>query len=163
MAKLEAHWTARDVDSFLFRITSDFVRHVEVLLESNKASRADLAGKLRVTPGRISQVLNDPGNLSLKQIIKYTRALGEKIAVVTYDDNDPDNTRGPIVPEVFVKCWEKAGKPIDLFDLEEQSVDIHTFTVAQTRGVTTDRIERPLEVDQTAVTPTLRMERSSNG
>jgi hypothetical protein len=120
MAKLTAHWTERGVDDFLYSVTSGFVRHIEKLLEPRRANQADLARRLCVTEGRISQVLNNPGNLTLRQVIKYARALGEKVALVTYDDNDPANLTGPVDSEVFERCWEQAGKPTDLFSLDSE-------------------------------------------
>ena len=77
--------------------------------------KTSLAKKLGVTTGRISQVLNDPGNLRLKTMIKYARALGLKISIVTYDDNDPNNLKGPVDAEIFEQCWLRAGKPLDFF------------------------------------------------
>ena len=129
MAELNTHWTERDVSSFLFRIASDFVRHVEELLESKNANRMELAKRLGVTQGRISQVLNDPGNLTIKQIIKYARALGEKVAIVVYDDDDLKNMNGPIAPEIFATCWERAGKPTDFFELDASREASSVFVI----------------------------------
>ena len=121
MAELTKHWTERDVDDYLYRIASDFVRQIEKLLESNEANQTALAKRLGVSRGRISQVLNNPGNLTLKQIIKYARALGRKVSIVAYDDHDPGNLNGPISAEVFSGCWENAGRPSDFFALREST------------------------------------------
>jgi predicted XRE-type DNA-binding protein len=120
MAELK-HWTERSVDDFLYKIGWDFVAQIEHLIESGQTSQAALAESLGVSKGRVSQVLSNPGNLTLKNIVRYARALGKKVSVVAYDDADPDNQRGPINAEIFSACWERAGKPTDYFALNDAS------------------------------------------
>jgi transcriptional regulator with XRE-family HTH domain len=127
MAELTRHWTESSVDDFLYRIAADYVRQLEQLMEVGGMSQAELAKLLGVTEGRVSQVLNNPGNLTLRKMIEYSRALGRKVSVVAYDDNDPENQSGPINAEVFAVCWEQAGKPSDFFELRE-----HEATAANT-------------------------------
>ena len=115
MAELNKHWTGRSTDDFLYRIGADFVSRIERLLGTR--SKASLAKKLGVSGGRISQVLNNPGNLTLKTMIEYARALGLKVAVVAYDDNDPKNLNGPVDAEIFEQCWVRSGRPLDFFAL----------------------------------------------
>ena len=125
MAELKAgHWTGRSVDDFLYRIASDFVRQIERAMEESHISQAKLAQSLGVTEGRVSQIMNNPGNLTLKKIIEYSRALDKKVSVVAYDDDDPQNLNGPINSEVFTLCWEKAGKPVDFFAFVEEYQDV---------------------------------------
>jgi transcriptional regulator with XRE-family HTH domain len=116
---MSKNWTEKNTESFLSRITFDFIAQLEQKMESLPLTQAELAKKLGVTDGFVSQILNNPSNLSLKTIIKYARALGLKVAVVAYDDDDPDNTRGLVNSEIFSICWEKQGKPVDYFSLEE--------------------------------------------
>jgi hypothetical protein len=52
-------------------------------------------------------------------MVEIANSLGMKAGVIAYDDDDPDNTKGPIDPDVFVKSWEKLGRPVDLFEVEE--------------------------------------------
>jgi|SRR5205809_1664937 len=115
MPELNAHWTEKSTDDFLYRIGADFVSQIERLL--GEESKTSLAKKLGVSAGRISQVLNNPGNLRLRTMIEYARALGLKISVVTYDDHDPDNLNGPVNSEIFAQCWTRVGKPLDFFAL----------------------------------------------
>lgn len=115
---MSKHWTEKNTESFLSRITFDFIAQLEQKMESLPLTQAELAKKLGVTDSFVSQILNNPSNLSLKTIIKYARALGLKVAVVAYDDNDPDNERGLTNSEIFSICWEKQGKPVDYFSLE---------------------------------------------
>ena len=115
------HWTERTLDDYQYKIATDFVLQLSNKMEiPPKTSQKRLAGLLSVSNGRVSQVFNDPGNLSLRSIIKYARALGLKVAVVAYDDNDPSNERGPITSEIFQRCWSHCGSPRDFFELEEQ-------------------------------------------
>ncbi len=115
MAELNKHWTEKSTDDFLYRIGADFVSQIEQLLGTQ--SKASLAKKLGVSAGRISQVLNNPGNLRLKTMIEYARALGLKITVVTYDDSDPENLNGPVDAEIFEQCWMRCGRPVDFHAL----------------------------------------------
>ena len=113
------NWTERSAENFLSRITFDFITQLEKKMESLPLTQLELAEKLKVSEGRVSQILNNPSNLTLKSIIKYARALGMKVAVVAYEDNDPDNERGLVNSEIFSICWEKQGAPADFFSLEE--------------------------------------------
>ena len=113
------HWTERSTADFAYRISFDFAQQIEGLLEKKVIKRAALAKNLKVSKGRVSQVLNDPGNLGLLQIVKYARSVGRKVSVVMYDDHDPQNMKGPINSEIFTHCWEKCGSPSDFFALED--------------------------------------------
>ncbi len=136
MAELTKHWTEREVDDFLYRIASDFVRQIYKLLGTTETSQALLAKNLGVSQGRISQVLNNPGNLTLRQIIRYARALGRKVSIVAYDDSDPDNLNGPINADIFAICWEQAGKPVDFFALRDSEAESATrgFVIKTANG-----------------------------
>jgi transcriptional regulator with XRE-family HTH domain len=119
------HWTQSSLGDFAYWVSTDFTAQIEVRLEEKGISKNSLAERVGVSPSRVSQVLNDPGNLTVGNVVKYTRALNMKVALVTYDDSDPDNNKGPINAEVFTKCWERMGRPQDFFDLE---------SITQTRG-----------------------------
>jgi transcriptional regulator with XRE-family HTH domain len=111
------HWTEKSTADFLFRIGSDFVAQVEAKMESMPMKQTELAEKLGVTKGRVSQIFNNPGNLTLGMIIKCARAVGMKASVVAYDDGDKENKRGPVHSEIFRKCWEISGKPADVWSI----------------------------------------------
>jgi transcriptional regulator with XRE-family HTH domain len=114
-----AHWTQRSVADFVYNISSNFVAQLETRMEEKEISRSELAARLNKSNGRVSQVFNNPGNLSLRVIVEFARTLGMKVGIVAYDDGDPANENGPINPEVFVESWEMAKRPRDLFDLVE--------------------------------------------
>lgn len=111
------HWTSSTIDNFVFQIAADFTLQLERKLEMGPISNKELADRLKVTAGRVSQVFNNPGNFKLRSMTEYARALGMKLAVVAYEDNDPDNIKGPINSEVFYECWKRQGKPRDFYDL----------------------------------------------
>jgi transcriptional regulator with XRE-family HTH domain len=111
------HWTDRSVDDFVHGITFDFATQIAKALEGGGVSQVDLAKELGVSEGRVSQILNSPGNLGLKSVVKCARAIGRKVAIVLYDDGDSTNRNGPINSEVFSTCWERAGRPVDFFAL----------------------------------------------
>jgi transcriptional regulator with XRE-family HTH domain len=116
------NWTEQKIDNFLSKITFDFITQLEKKMESLPMSQAELAEKLNLSESRVSQILNGSHNLELKSIIKYARALGLKVAVIAYDDDDPDNNRGLINSEIFSACWERQGKPADFFALENSQI-----------------------------------------
>jgi transcriptional regulator with XRE-family HTH domain len=110
-----AHWTARSVDDYVYGISAGFTAQIEAKMEAEGVSRTELARRLKKSTGRVSQVLNDPGNLSLKSTVEYAKALGMEVSVVAYDGAASSNN-GPVRPDVFVKCWEYANRPADLFE-----------------------------------------------
>jgi transcriptional regulator with XRE-family HTH domain len=141
---MKTHWTERSTENFLSRITFDFIAQLEEKMESIPLTQSELAEKLNVTEGRVSQILNNRSNLTLKNIIKYARALGMKVAVVAYEDGDPDNTRGLVNSEIFSICWEKQGKPADYFSLEEpaQRNDAEISNVRTSPKFATEPVEQ---------------------
>jgi len=113
------HWTAESNEAFVHRISSDFVAQLEKRMEAIPITQGALAKRLGVSEGAVSQILNNPQNLTLKTIVAYARALGIKVSLVAYDDNDPLNERGPVNSEIFSVCWENAGKPSDFWSLQD--------------------------------------------
>jgi len=141
------HWTSRSTEDFVYRISSDFALQIENKMDKVGITQSGLAGRIGVTPGRVSQVLRDPGNLTLKKMVEYARSLGMKVSVVAYEDDDPDNKNGPINSQIFTACWTKSGKPSDFFSLRESATTI--------RSVPTFRYierHRPFGEDQTSDT-----------
>jgi len=122
------HWTSRSADDFRYRIASDFVMQVEKAMEDRGMSQSDLSGALGITPGRVSQLINNPGNLTLSSIVKWASVLGLKVSVVAYSDGDLENLNGPIPSEIFAKCWEERGKPKHFWELEPQVPSFSTTT-----------------------------------
>lgn len=115
------HWTEGSIEDFRYRVAYDFVNQVEFMMQDQNLRQADLAAKLNVTPGRVSQFFNNPGNMGLNSMVGWARMLGRKVAVVLYDDDDPRNANGPVHSEVFRLCWERMGKPIEVCEIEEQN------------------------------------------
>ena len=113
-----AQWTQESVAAFVYSISSDFVAQLETKMEKEKISRSELASRLDKSNGRVSQVFNDPGNLGVRLMVEYARALGLKVSIIAYDDGDPENDKGPISPDVFVTAWQRLKQPRDLFGME---------------------------------------------
>lgn len=124
------HWTARSGRDFRYSVLSDFLGQLEDEVARRGWNDAELARRWRRTPGRVSQVLNNPGNLTLRSMIELSRVLGMKVAIVAYDDADSKDERGPIPAAVFVRAWEMAGKPAHLWQLEDQDKAKHDATTA---------------------------------
>jgi len=128
---MRSHWTERSNKDFLFRIAADFITQLEDKMESLPMSQDELAQRLNVTKGRVSQILNNPGNITLGKIIEYARTLGMKVSIVGYEDNDPNNEKGPINSAVFSICWEKYGKPRDFWAFQEKESRTSSIDNAQ--------------------------------
>jgi len=123
------HWTSEDDTAFVHRIAFDFVTQLEKRMEAMSLTQGGLAKKLGVSEGAVSQILNNPQNLTLKTIVAYARALGIKASIVAYDDNDPLNQRGPVNSAIFSTCWENAGKPSDFWSLNDNLRVVSTANV----------------------------------
>jgi hypothetical protein len=122
MDAMNRHWTERSIADFVYRISADFVLQLEKKLDQAGLSHKAFASKAHVSEGRVSQVLNNPGNLTLTSTVQWARALNMKVAIVAYEDNDPDNKKGPISSEIFTACWRRAGSPHNFFVLGGQCV-----------------------------------------
>jgi transcriptional regulator with XRE-family HTH domain len=149
------HWTEASVDDYMYRIAFDYIGQIEKAMEKDGVNQAVLAQRLGVSEGRVSQLLNNPGNLTLRKMIEYARALKKKVSLLPYDDGDLNNQRGPIPSEIFVSCWELAGRPTDFFELEEQSTSrnpsiiLMTTTNASTRMASFERVGTVCETAST--------------
>jgi|HubBroStandDraft_6_1064221.scaffolds.fasta_scaffold00441_16 predicted XRE-type DNA-binding protein len=114
------HYTASNDESFINRITFDFISQIANRLETSKMKQSELAERLEVGESAVSQVLNlSRMNFTLKLMVGYARALGMKVAVVAYDDHDPNNENGPVGSEIFSSSWEKIGRPRDMWSVSE--------------------------------------------
>ena len=120
------HWTEESTEDYIYQVGSSFVRQLELFMGDRK--QHELAAALKVTPGRVSQMFNNPGNATLKRCVEYARVLGLKVAIVAYNDGDSGNMAGPIDGQVFERCWQMAGRPPDALSLEEHP--IQTFTIS---------------------------------
>ena len=123
------NWTERSTADFVYKISFDFVLQLESKM-NGEISQKQLAEKLGVSVGRVSQVMNNPGNLTLRKIVEYSRALGLKVAIVAYDDGDSQNQNGPVNSEIFAKCWSMCGRPTDFFFLAEPTTITQTTTTS---------------------------------
>ena len=106
---MRSHWTNDDPDAFLYRIGSDFVSQLRHYMKAEGVSSDELARRLDVTKGRVSQVMNDPVNLTTRTALQFALALGKKVSLVAYDDGDPANERGPVNSAIFEAIWLKFG------------------------------------------------------
>ncbi len=91
-------------------------------MKSAGVTQAKLANILGISEGAVSKMLNNPQNLTLKTIAKYSKALGIKAAIVAYDDGDPANSAGLVPSEIFAMCWEQFGRPRDVWSIREISL-----------------------------------------
>jgi transcriptional regulator with XRE-family HTH domain len=146
---MKIHWTAQSIKDYLFRIASDFIAQLQNKMESLSISQDELARKLGITKGAVSLWLNHPGNISLGKMIEYARVLGMKVSVVAYEDDDPENKKGPIDSEIFKICWERAGRPRDFWDIQETantSMFAGTYHLATVTSITMHVPSVPIKI-----------------
>jgi predicted XRE-type DNA-binding protein len=116
---MDYHWTERSFEYFQYSIASSFLEQVNQKIETDYIDLAVLAQKLGVSKKRVSQVFNHPEKLTLNMAVRLARALGLKVSLVLYDDEDQTNKRGPINSEIFQICWSRCDKPKDFFAFED--------------------------------------------
>ena len=80
MTKEKRHWTARRVGDFLYKLGAEFVDQLDVRLSALGIAQKQLAHRANVSEGRVSQVFNDPGNLTLKSMVTWARSGSTKRA-----------------------------------------------------------------------------------
>ena len=112
------HWTAGNPETFSFSVVTDFIDEITARMKQRNITQAQISEKMGVTKQRLSKILTDPGNLTLKTMVRLAQAVGSKMAVVVYDGDEKDQ-HAPIVSRAFVRCWESRGKPRTEWDLSE--------------------------------------------
>jgi hypothetical protein len=126
LSKTQQHWTGGDPLRLVRSISSDFMAQIEMKMEDLVGfTHSDLAKRLDVSLGRVSQMMNSPGNFTLKNGVAYARAVGMRMAVVAYPPNSVSNG-SPISGDVFRACWEIAGRPTNMFEIQESTVGFAT-------------------------------------
>lgn len=111
--KKRQHWTAKNSENLRYFVAADFVEQLRDCIDLRGFTQRQLADKLQVNESRISQVFNDPGNLTLNTMVEWTHALGFKTSIVVYDAGDLSNVRGSLSGSIFAECWRKVGAPLE--------------------------------------------------
>lgn len=116
------HWSEKSAKDFRFAVAFDYIAQVQIALEERDLSQSEFAERVGVSKGRISQLFNNPGNMTMDSMVRFARGIGQKMGIVFYDDGDPQNELGPVDSELFRASWEAMGKPrsFDKFETEDQ-------------------------------------------
>lgn len=122
----EKHWTEESIEDFVFSIRFDLAFQLEQQMERLGWNDKTFAEAIHVSKGRMSQILNGRGNMTLRRIVECARALGIKVSIVAYDDGDSENMNGPIPSAVFNDCWKRSGKPHDMWGVRQFSASTNT-------------------------------------
>jgi transcriptional regulator with XRE-family HTH domain len=96
--------------SFANHVLFDFIDTLDSRLEELGLSRREFASKLGVTEGRISQVFNNPANFTMRKMVEWSRILGLKVSLVSFEDKD-DPSGAPVFSTSFKRSWEILGRP----------------------------------------------------
>jgi hypothetical protein len=149
------HWTAESTANFTHRIASDFLAQLEIKLEKGEISRGDLAKRLHRTPGRVSQLFT-ASNMNLESAVRLARAMDMKVALIAYEDEDPENNNGPINSEIFHACWKHLGSPANFFELSAITCPAQGNVIYQATASTVGSDDNlrftPFALSQTAIT-----------
>ena len=78
------HWTESNTEDFQFSIAFNFVEQIMDTLRARDINQSEFADTLGLSKGRVSQIINNPGNLTLQSIVRWSRALGQKVGVVLF-------------------------------------------------------------------------------
>ena len=143
---MNRHWTNENSKDFMFAVAMDFLTELDRVMDEQGISQRDLAKRLGISEGRVSQVVNNPGNLTLRSVVEWARALEMKVALVAYDDGDRNNDRGPVFSGVFHECWKALGKPIDGWSLED-AIGTSSDPVTDMDLNWTSSYERPIKMN----------------
>lgn len=99
-------------------ITFEFMMALYAKMEEKGISLEELAAKLGKTEKYVEKKFNDPGKLSLDTMVPWAAALGLKVSVVPYDDQDPSFEKMPVYSGMFAGIWETIGRPHIFEELE---------------------------------------------
>ena len=138
------HWTNREIDRFVSAVSFDFVTQIAKIIKAGKMNQDQFAEVLGRSKSRVSQLLNDPGNLRLETIVAMARGVGLKVSVVAYDDNDPDNNNGPVNSGIFESCWSNHGKPT-VFGAIATWIDVRTTNDDYMQAANDNTVRVPIE------------------
>ncbi|MFI6598352.1 helix-turn-helix domain-containing protein [Nonomuraea sp. NPDC050536] len=83
--------TTQDVDTGRpGGLATDVVDEITWYMREHKITRADLAASMRVSPGRVSQILSGDENLTLKTLNAVITALGARLDLTLTTAEPPD-------------------------------------------------------------------------
>ena len=89
------------VDEELSRLVTQLTNEITVHLREHGLTRAELAGRMGVSPGRISQVLSGGENLTLRTLAALSTALDARFDVqLTSAKPATDAASGPVLTDL---------------------------------------------------------------
>lgn len=118
------HWTEESTDAYKYALTFDFIDQVEAQIELKGITFEQLAVTVNYSPESLKKLFENPWDMTIEFMIKLCKAVGMKLSLLAYDDNDPENYGGPINSQIILNCWEDRGKPKNMFDLGEVDENI---------------------------------------
>lgn len=107
------HWALAGVKSYTHWLGLSFGGTILHLLGDNPAREQAAARAYGCEPRWFIRLLTDPPNMKLSTVVRLARSVGQQVVVVAYKANSP------VLPEMFIACWEKMGCPTTMFDIEE--------------------------------------------
>lgn len=115
------HWTTTDPKALRLAILAGFMCQIENELESSKASFGEFAERLEISQSHLAQVLAGDAVPPVDLMLKMAHLVGLTPSFVAYTHPSIE-TSGPLNPDVFVQLWEKAGRPLNSFAVNELEI-----------------------------------------
>ena len=105
----------------LYKLSHQFTSQIKIAMDQGGLKYKDIAERMGLTPGRVSQIMHDPGNITLSTMIKLGNAVGLKTSVLLYDYNYDNLDDDHIIPSVFRACWRRLGSPKNMLDIYDDN------------------------------------------
>lgn len=109
--KTNKSWVENSVENLKYFIGADFVDQLQTKLDSQGLTQRMFAEKLGVTEGRVSQIFNSPGNLTIDTMVSWGQTVGMKTGIILYGNSVDEELRGPLSGKIFYDCWRNMGAP----------------------------------------------------
>ncbi|MBN2383594.1 helix-turn-helix transcriptional regulator [bacterium] len=156
-------WT-EDLESLRYHTTFVFITTLSNKMHELGLNQRGLAERLGISESRVSQIFNNPGNLTLSKMIKWAHAVELKIAVVPYNDEDPNFKKAPVIADAFTKLWELHGRPRTFEEIQSIYLNCERCEYLNhdwEETVTVESIPWSGEVFKPPVSPSLPIERQT--
>jgi len=113
------HWTGESIESYISRMSFDFVCQVREHMKANEMTVGDVAKVLKTSVVPVDLMLDHGFKHSMNTMIQLAAAVGLELTIFAHA---PDRafSDGPILGSVIRACWEGFGSPTDLYECEDR-------------------------------------------
>jgi len=113
------HWAYKNESSMAAWLAITFGDMVGDQLERLRGSEEQAARRYGCRLRHFRDLLYSGNNMKLSTLARILRASGMAASIVVYVAGDQ-----PIIPDMFIECWKRLGKPTSMFQLENFPEDL---------------------------------------